>query len=135
MHLNDEVRLSQTITLEQKFSQIEEQFASATDAERHRILTDLNAQLDRQEYRSSATILYLLELSGGRTFGRGGAHRLVAAEIAEKELRQNDRNRHGNEPSRAEHEHSILSSAQLERFRALLLLGSKCSRCSWLVGW
>jgi hypothetical protein len=92
MHLNDEVRLSQTITLEQRLLRIEEQFASATDAERHRILTDLNAQLDRQKYHSSATILDPPELNGRRTFGRGGTRRLTAAEIAEKELRQNDRN-------------------------------------------
>ena len=72
--------------------QIEEQFASATDAQWHRMLTDLNAQLDRQEYRSSATILDPPELNGRRTFGRGGTRRLTAAEIAEKELRRNDTN-------------------------------------------
>jgi hypothetical protein len=92
VHLNDEVRLSQTITLEQRFSQIEEQFASATDAERHRMLADLNAQLDHQEYYSSTMILDPPESNGRRTFGRGGTRRLTAAEIAEKELRRNDRN-------------------------------------------
>ena len=91
VYLNDEVRLSQTITFEQKFSQIEEQFARATDAECHRILTDLNAQLDQQTNSSSAAILDPPELSGRRTFGRRGAHRLTAAEIAEKELQRNDR--------------------------------------------
>ena len=91
VHLNDEVRLSQTITLEQRFSQIEEQFASATDTERHQMLADLNAQLDQQEFRSSTTILDPPEMNGRRIFGRGGARRLMAAEIAEKELRHNDR--------------------------------------------
>lgn len=91
MHLNDEVRQSQIITLEQRFLQIEEQFSSATDAERHRMLADLNTQLDQQEYRSSAAILDPPELNGRRTFGRGGTRRLTAAEIAEKQLRRNDR--------------------------------------------
>jgi len=55
-HLNDEAHLSQTIALEQKFLQIVPRFATATDAERHRMLADLNAQPDQQEHRSS-TIL------------------------------------------------------------------------------
>jgi hypothetical protein len=71
--------------------QFEQQFANATDAERHRMLTDLNAQLDQQEYRSSATILDPPKLNGKRTFGRGGTRRSTAAEIAEKELRRNDK--------------------------------------------
>src|SRR5271169_5340908 len=92
VHLNDEARFSQTITLEQRFSQIEEQFASATDAQRHRMLADLNVQLDQQEYRSSTTILDPPEPEGRYTFGRGGPRRSTAAEIVKKELRHNDRN-------------------------------------------
>jgi hypothetical protein len=91
MHLNDEVHRYQTITLEQRFAQFEKQFATATDAERHRMLADLNTQLDQQEYHSSTAILDPPELNGKRTFGRGGSRRPTAAEIAEKELRRNDR--------------------------------------------
>ena len=91
MHLNDEVRLSQTITFEQRFSQIEEQFASATDAEQHRMLVELNTQLDQQANRSSTAILDPPKLNGRRIFGRGGTHRRTAAEIVERELQRNDR--------------------------------------------
>ena len=84
--------LYQTITLEQRFLQIEEQFASATDPGSIECSPILNAQLDRQEYHSSAAILDPPELNGRRTFGRGGTRRLTAAEIAKKELRRNDRN-------------------------------------------
>jgi hypothetical protein len=95
-HLNDMMRLRQSISLEEKLAQLSSQFAGASDAVKARMLHGLDHELisNEKEQYNIAMIQDPPELRARRTFGRGGKRRSTAAEMAEKELAKNDRIEH-----------------------------------------
>src|SRR5436190_13343345 len=88
--LNDAARHSQTIAFEDRFLKYTDRFQRAPDDVRANILHELDRELNMLD-KEQSDIQDPPEMRGRRTFGKGGPRRLTAAEIAEKELQQNDR--------------------------------------------
>jgi hypothetical protein len=95
--LNDKVRASQGLSLENKLLEFNSRFNVASDIVRSRMLQEVDRGMDilTQEEQNIARIQDPAQIKGqrGRTFGKGGPRKRTAAEIAEKELKRNDRRR------------------------------------------
>ena len=93
--LNDTVRVSQRFSLENKLLEFNSRFNVISDFVRSRMLQEVDRKMNilTQEEQNIARIQDPSEISGQRrrTFGKGGSRKHTAAEIAENELKKNDR--------------------------------------------
>lgn len=88
---NNSVRISQTISLEERMMQYHERFDKATDSVRARMLHEIDNELNMLD-KECEPVEDPPEMHGRRrTYGQGGSRRQTAAEIAERELQQNDK--------------------------------------------
>ena len=87
-HLNDRARNTQTVHLEEKVIALNQHFKKASDAVRTHILQEVQRGMDflDQEQRNVDTIQDPPSMRGRRTYGRGGKRLATGAEIADKEL-------------------------------------------------
>jgi hypothetical protein len=88
-HLNDTARNMQTVQLEEKVIALNQGFEKTSDAVRARILQEVQCVINilDQEQRNVNTIRDPPSMRGRRTYGRGGKRLPTGAEIADKELR------------------------------------------------
>ncbi len=91
--LNSVARDSQTLIFEERFGRFSERFGNASDAVRAHMLREFNRGLELldKEENNIASIRDPPEMTGPRTFGRGGPRQFTAAEMVERELQKIDR--------------------------------------------
>jgi hypothetical protein len=88
-HLNQATHDSQRINLELQLDHLLKSFDQAPEHQRSETLRTIDLQL--AQLNKLAHIQDPPEMTGRRTFGRGGPRRLTGAEIAEKQLRRQDK--------------------------------------------
>ena len=88
-YLNDTARNTQTIQLEEKVIILNQHFEKASDNVRAHVLQEIQHGMDilDQEQRNVNIIQDPSSMRGRRTYGRGGKRLPTGAEIADKELR------------------------------------------------
>ena len=93
--INDAVRNTQALNLEEKLLEFNSQFNDASDAVHARMLQEMDRRMHvlTREEQNIARIQDPLEIRSRRgcTFGKGGSRRLTAAEIVDKKLQRNDK--------------------------------------------
>ena len=90
--LNDAVRNTQTLNLEEKLLEFNNHFNVASDAIRARMLQEIDRvmhMLIREEQNTAR--IQDPPVRRRRTYGKGGPRRQTAAEIVENQLKRNDR--------------------------------------------
>ena len=90
-HLNNITLDSQRINLEQQLHRLLETFDQAPEHLRSDALHNIELQLVQLDKLIHIHVQDPPELTGRRTFGRGGPRRLTAAEIAEQQLHRQDK--------------------------------------------
>jgi len=106
-HLNNTALDSQRINLEQQLHRLLETFDQAPEHLRSYALRNIELQLIQLDKLTHIHVQDPPELTGRRTFGRGGPRRLTAAENAEQQLRRQDK------PSRQPPAQSHISTVDL----------------------
>ena len=89
--LNDAERKKQSLDLTAKLAQISESFAKAPDNVKAELLQDVDLKLNVLNKALISTPQDSPEFKGRKTYGKGGSRKLTAAELAEKDLINNDR--------------------------------------------
>lgn len=90
-HLNNTALNLQRVNLEQQLDRLLETFDQAPEHLRSDALRNIELQLVQLDKLTRIHVQDPPELTGRRTFGRGGPRRLTAAENAEQQLRRQDK--------------------------------------------
>lgn len=87
--LNDAARATQTVHLEEQFVELRQRYVNASDAVRASVLRDLQRGIETldKEQHNIDNIQDPPSMRGRRTYGRGRSRLQTGAEVADKELR------------------------------------------------